>query len=81
MGNCFKGTPVKCCLVSRGRVLLAKHRLSSGRVKEMTDGFSNMVISANLQPDCAKGITVRRTLTLQFHKGYNVLWVSNYNSL
>ena len=73
MGNCFVGAPVKCEVVMRGRVLLCKDRLSKRRFTKMTAGFSKMVIFGQVQPDCAKGILVKRELALQFHKGYNVL--------
>ena len=73
MGNCFVGAPVKCVLVSSARFLIAKDRLSKRRFKEMTDGFSKMLIFGKLQPECAKGILLKREFTLQFHTGYNVL--------
>ena len=76
MGNCFVGGPVKCVLVGSARFLIAKDRLRKRDFKEMTDGFSNMLIFAKLQPKLAKGILLKREIAIQFHKGYNVLFAT-----
>ena len=76
MGHAFnKGPelePVQCRWPRHGRVLIAKKCLRSDALKEMTQGFSTIVINESIQPGCAKGITVWHSFPVQFHKGYNV---------